>query len=73
MAGVRRALRDGGRLVLVEYRGEDAELAIKPEHKMTLARIQQELVPMGFAFLESIEELPDQRIVIFSRDDARPR
>jgi predicted methyltransferase len=72
MAGVRRGLRDGGRLVLVEYRGEDADLAIKPEHKMTLARIKQELEPLGFAFLESLEELPDQRIVIFSRDDARP-
>ena len=51
---------------------EDAELAIKPEHKMTLARLRAELEPMGFAFVESLEFLPDQRIVIFTRDDARP-
>ncbi len=72
MAGIRRALKETGRLVLVEYRGEDERLAIKPDHKMTLARIRSELEPMGFAFVESLEFLPDQRIVIFTRDDAFP-
>jgi hypothetical protein len=27
---------------------------------------------MGFALIESLELLPDQRIVIFTRDDAFP-
>jgi ubiquinone/menaquinone biosynthesis C-methylase UbiE len=70
MAGIRRALKPSGKLVLVEYRGEDRELAIKPEHTITLAKLKAELVPMGFAFIESREELPDQRVVIFTRDDA---
>jgi ubiquinone/menaquinone biosynthesis C-methylase UbiE len=70
MAGIRRALKPTGTLAIVEYRGEDARLPIKPEHKMTLAKIKAELVPMGFAFVESREELPDQRVVIFTRDDA---
>ena len=65
MAGVRRALTDRGRLVLVEYRGEDAAVAIKAEHKMTLRQIQQELAQLGFHFRESLEFLPDQRVVIF--------
>jgi len=65
MAGVRRALRPGGRLVLVEYRGEDPDVPIKPEHKMTLAQIQKELGALGFGFVESLEFLPDQRVVIF--------
>ncbi len=73
MAGVRRALREHGRLVLVEYRGEDPKVAIKPEHKMTLAQIKRELEPLGFAFVRSLEELPDQRIVVFTRDDAIPQ
>lgn len=72
MAGVRRALKNTGRLALVEYRGEDAKLAIKPEHKMTLVQIKRELGQLGFAFVESREELPDQRVVIFTRDDAMP-
>ena len=73
MAGVRGALRDGGRLALVEYRGEDPDVPIKPEHKMTLVQIRAELEPMGFAFVESLEPLRDQRIVIFVVQGAGPQ
>jgi ubiquinone/menaquinone biosynthesis C-methylase UbiE len=70
MAGIRRALKPTGRLALVEYRGEDPAVAIKPEHKMTLPQIKKELESLGFHFVESLEMLPDQRVVIFTRDDA---
>jgi ubiquinone/menaquinone biosynthesis C-methylase UbiE len=66
MASIKRALRPHGRLVLVEYRGEDPAVAIKPEHKMTLPQLQKELANLGFHFVESLEMLPDQRVVIFS-------
>lgn len=72
MAGIRRALKPTGRLVLLEYRGEDIELGIKSDHKMTLSKIRSELEPMGFAFISSLEFLPDQRIVIFTRDNSPP-
>lgn len=65
MAGVRRALAERGRLVLVEYRGEDPAVAIRPEHKMTLPQITRELTALGFHFVESLEFLPDQRVVVF--------
>lgn len=65
MASVKRALRPHGRLALVEYRGEDPAVAIKPEHKMTLPQLEQELAHLGFHFSESLEMLPDQRVVIF--------
>ncbi len=32
---IRDSLKPGGRLVLLEYRGEDPKVPIKPEHKMT--------------------------------------
>jgi SAM-dependent methyltransferase len=67
MAGLRDALTPRGRLVLIEYRGEDPAVAIQPEHKMTLPRIRDELGALGFAFVEALEFLPDQRIVIFTR------
>ncbi|HEX4416910.1 MAG TPA: class I SAM-dependent methyltransferase [Kofleriaceae bacterium] len=67
MAGIRRALTDRGRLVLLEYRGEDPAVPIRPEHKMSLPQIQHELAAFGFTFIESLEFLPDQRIVIFTR------
>ena len=63
---VRRALHDGGRMVLVEYRGEDPSVPIKPEHKMTLADVRGEIEPNGFRFLESLEFLKTQRVILFT-------
>jgi ubiquinone/menaquinone biosynthesis C-methylase UbiE len=67
LVGLRRALRPGGRLVLVEYRGEDPEVPIKVDHKMTLAQIRLEVEAAGFELVESLEFLPYQRVVIFRR------
>jgi ubiquinone/menaquinone biosynthesis C-methylase UbiE len=65
--GLRKALRPGGRLVLVEFRGEDAEVPIKPEHKMTLKQVRREVEPQGFGFVTSLEFLPWQHIIIFDK------
>ncbi len=67
LVGLKKALKPGGRLVLVEFRGEDPEVPIKPEHKMTLAQVKKELEPQGFRFLESIEFLPWQHIIVFEK------
>ena len=66
VGGIRRALRPGGRLVLVEYRAEDPDVPIKPEHEMSLAQIRREILPMGFRELADLEMLPDQRVVVFT-------
>jgi predicted methyltransferase len=65
LAQIRTALRAGGRIALVEYRGEDPEVPIKEEHKMTLAQVKRELGANGFAFQASDESLPQQRIITF--------
>jgi SAM-dependent methyltransferase len=65
LAQVHDALRPGGRVALVEYRGEDKALPIKPEHKMTLPQIRKELEASHFTFVTSDESLPSQRIVVF--------
>jgi ubiquinone/menaquinone biosynthesis C-methylase UbiE len=62
----RRALRPDGRLVLVEYRGEDAAVPIRPEHKMTVQQVRAELEPAGFKWQTSLEFLPWQHLIIFS-------
>jgi SAM-dependent methyltransferase len=67
IAGIRKALKPNGRLVLVEFRGEDDAVPIKPEHKMTLAQVRLELEPQGFKFQESLEFLPWQHIIIFAK------
>lgn len=67
LRGLRRALKPGGRLVLVEFRAEDPDVPIKPEHKMTLRQVRRELEPQGFAFKDSLEFLPWQHIIIFEK------
>jgi protein-L-isoaspartate O-methyltransferase len=65
LKGLKKAIKPGGRLVLVEFRGEDPEVPIKPEHKMTLKQVRKEVEPQGFRFKESLEFLPWQHIIIF--------
>ena len=67
LAGLKQALKPGGRLVLIEYRGEDPTVPIKPEHKMTLEQVRKELEPRGFRFVESLEFLPWQHIIVFEK------
>jgi ubiquinone/menaquinone biosynthesis C-methylase UbiE len=65
---VHSALKSAGRLVLVEYRGEDASVPIKPEHKMTLAQVRAEIEPLGFQVQEVLEFLAYQRIIVFVKN-----
>ena len=73
IAHVRDALRQGGpgqkpgRLVLVEYRGEDPTIGIKPLHRMTVQQARAELEPVGFRWVETKSFLPQQRVIIFER------
>jgi ubiquinone/menaquinone biosynthesis C-methylase UbiE len=59
--------RRPGRLVLVEYRGEDPAVPIKPLHRMTEDQVRAELEPLAFRWLETKEFLPHQHILIFQR------
>ncbi len=64
---IRESLKPNGRLVLLEYRGEDPNVPIRPEHKMTLKQVQAEVQPEGFKFEQSIETLPQQHIIVFRK------
>jgi ubiquinone/menaquinone biosynthesis C-methylase UbiE len=73
LQGLFKALKPLGRLVLVEFRGEDPEVPIKPEHKMTVEQVRLELEPQGFVFKDKLEFLPWQHIIIFEKpDQAKP-
>ena len=64
---MRESLKDRGRLVLLEYRAEDPTVPIRPEHKMTVQQVREEIEPEGYRFEESIEILPQQHIIVFRR------
>jgi ubiquinone/menaquinone biosynthesis C-methylase UbiE len=63
---VRRALGPRGRLVLLEFRGEDPDVPIKPEHKMTKAQIVKEMAANGMSLVRSFDELPWQHLMFFA-------
>jgi ubiquinone/menaquinone biosynthesis C-methylase UbiE len=67
LQGLLAALKPRGRLVLVEFRGEDPDVPIKPEHKMTLEQVRREVEPQGFTFKDSLEFLPWQHVIIFEK------
>ena len=65
--GMLRALKPGGRLVLVEYRGEDRYVPIKPLHKMTVDQVKKEMSAHALTFERTISTLPWQHILIFRK------
>ncbi len=65
---LREALKANGRLVLLEYRAEDPKVPIRPEHKMTVQQVEEELRPDGFHLARRSEKLPWQHILIFEKN-----
>lgn len=66
-AAMIRALKPGGRIVFVEYRGEDPYVPIKRLHKMTVAQLRKELAVHPVTFERTLSTLPWQHIVIFRK------
>jgi SAM-dependent methyltransferase len=64
---MRESLKSDGRLVLIEYRGEDPSVPIRPEHKMTIEQVKAEVGPEGFMLDRIIDKLPRQHILIFRK------
>ena len=55
---MRESLKPDGRLVLLEYGGEDPNVPIRPEHKMTVAQVKTDVEPKGFRLSNTLETLP---------------
>ena len=73
LASIRKALRPGGRIILVEYRLEDPDVPIKRLHKMSEAQARKELEAAGFEYVKTERELPWQHVLVFRKpvdDDA---
>lgn len=62
-----QALRPGGRIVFVEFRGEDPDVPIKQVHKMTEAQVRKEMTLHPLDWVETIGTLPQQHIIVFRK------
>lgn len=65
---IRDSLKPDGRLVLLEYRAEDPDVPIRPEHKMTVAQAKLEVEAEGYRLDKTLEPLPRQHILIFRKN-----
>lgn len=61
------SLKDQGVVALLEFRGEDPRVPIKPLHKMSKKQIRLELEANGFRFVRSFDGLPWQHLMFFKR------
>jgi len=67
------ALKPGGRLVFVEYRGEERWIPIKPLHKMTADQVRKEMaLHPRLTFVENLTQLPRQHVLVFRKSAATP-
>lgn len=63
---IREALKPDGRLVLLEYRAEDPNVPILPDHKMTKAQVKLEVEHEGFRQSRVYDDLPWQHLFVFA-------
>lgn len=63
------ALKPGGRLVFVEYRGEEKWVPIKPLHKMTEAQVRKEMALHPVEWVETLKLLPRQHVIVFRKKE----
>lgn len=62
-----RRLKPGGRIVFVEYRGEDPTVPIKTLHKMTEAQVIKEMTAQPLDYVETVRSLPRQHLIVFRK------
>lgn len=65
-------LKPGGRIVFLEYRGEDPSVPIKPLHKMTIKQVTAEMKAVGMEFVEVRDFLPIQHFLVYRKPSNNP-
>lgn len=68
LQALKRSLKSGGKLLLLEYRGEDPTVEIKPLHKTTIAQLNKELNANGFHLKQDGEFMPIQHFLVYQKD-----
>lgn len=68
LAAIRKSLKPGGVIALLEFREEDPKVPIKPEHKMSKRQILKEYSANGFRLAKQYDDLPWQHLMFFESD-----
>ncbi|WP_194974697.1 class I SAM-dependent methyltransferase [Aquiflexum lacus] len=65
---IKKSLKPDGKLLLIEYRGEDPKVRIKPLHKMTVEQVTKELSANGFKLSQNGQFMNIQHFLVFEKD-----
>ena len=68
LQSIKKSLKPGGKLLLIEYRGEDPEVAIKRLHKMTVDQVTKELSANGFKLVQNGQFMRIQHFLVFEKN-----
>jgi SAM-dependent methyltransferase len=72
LQAVRKSLRPGGEVALVEFREEDPDVPILPLHKMSKEQVHRELTANKFEFAAEFNGLPWQHLLAYRVQGATP-
>ena len=69
LQAIRKSLKPTGKILLIEYRGEDPSVPIKALHKTTVAQLNRELAANGFELSYKGNFLPIQHFLLYQKND----
>ncbi len=67
LQSIKTALKKDGKILLIEYRGEDSSIPIKALHKTTVEQLKKELGANGFEMTYRGDFLPIQHFLLFGK------
>ncbi len=77
LEGIKKALKPGGKVALLEYRAEQTDdvmpAFIPRDHKMTIEEVMSEWSAAGFTLVERREFLPAQHLFVFQAGDGESK
>jgi SAM-dependent methyltransferase len=65
---IKKSLKPDGKLLLIEYRGEDPNVPIKRLHKMTVDQVSKELNANGFKLVQNGQFMNIQHFLVFEKN-----
>ena len=69
LQAIHRALKQNGKLLLIEFRGEDSSVPIKALHKTSVTQLNRELKANGFTLNYKGDFLPIQHFLLYEKNN----
>ena len=67
LSALMMALKPDGKILLLEYRAEDPDVAIKELHKMSVKQVNKEMEANGFKLYKREDFLPMQHFLVYEK------